>query len=198
MLREILAAMVAVLFICPSDNFKPMHATAYCLDGIMANGEEVHDGACASSLPELFGETIELYQRRDDGTIGAYIGTYEVKDTGCKETVIDVWCVDLAECQAFMDKVYKNGCHGQVYVYVISEDGQRERREDDMIENELSEIQRKEIRSRTRAMTDDEVREMLKCVPSELLHEESTRRQLHRDAEMHEIASVLKKYAQER
>ena len=99
----------------------PMHATAYCLDGITASGEPVRKGICASGRKELFGKTVILYQRLPDGSVGRGLGIYEVKDTGCKESVIDVWMPDLDWCQNFMRIVYMDGCKGKIYVQVIEE-----------------------------------------------------------------------------
>lgn len=99
----------------------PMHATAYCLDGVTASGEPVRKGICASGRKELFGKTIILYQRLPDGSIGRGLGIYEVKDTGCKPNVIDIWRPNLDECQDVMDAVYEDGCKGKIFVQVIEE-----------------------------------------------------------------------------
>ena len=95
-----------------------MHATAYCLDGITASGAPVRKGICATGDKRHLGETAILYQRLPDGSIGEIIGIYEVADTGCSEYVIDVWCPE-AECQAFMDRVYEDGCKGKIYVQFL-------------------------------------------------------------------------------
>lgn len=99
----------------------PMHATAYCLPGKTASGEPVRVGICASGRKELYGKTVILYQRLPDGSVGKGLGVYEVKDTGCKENVIDVWMPDLDWCDNFMRRVYLNGCKGRIYVQVIEE-----------------------------------------------------------------------------
>lgn len=96
---------------------EPMHATAYCLDGITASGEYVRDGICATGDKSHIGEVAVLYQRLPDGTRGDYIGTYDVRDCGCHENVIDVWCANLEECKQFMNRVYENGAKGKIYVY---------------------------------------------------------------------------------
>lgn len=106
-----------------ADEMIPGHATAYCLHGITASGEETHDRICASCKDRL-GCTIVLWQRLPDGSVGEYIGRYECRDTGGSPgikggTVIDVWKSDLDECQAFMDRVYEDGCQGKVYIQVI-------------------------------------------------------------------------------
>lgn len=98
------------------------HATAYCLPGKTATGTEVREGICAMSDSSLIGKTAIVYQRNPDGSLGEYIGTYEIEDTGCADYVIDVWCEE-EDCQAFMDEVYKNGCQGKVFIQIIEAKG---------------------------------------------------------------------------
>lgn len=98
-------------------------ATAYCLKGITASGEEVRNGICAVSDKSLIGQILIMYQRLPDGNVGKLIGIYEIKDTGCKEGVIDVWHEDLEQCQEFMNLVYEDGCKGRIYVQIISAEG---------------------------------------------------------------------------
>lgn len=102
-------------------------ATAYCLSGTMSNGKEVHEGACASNSGRL-GCIIVMYQRLPDGSVGDYIGTYTVEDTGGSEAIkkgylIDVWKPDMDACQEFMDAVYEDGCKGKVWIQVINGEG---------------------------------------------------------------------------
>lgn len=99
------------------------HATAYCLHGITASGEEVRDGICASCSSRL-GKTIILYQRLPNDGIGKLIGIYECKDTGGTKgiksgNVIDIWRPDMDACQEFMDIVYLDGCQGKVWIQVV-------------------------------------------------------------------------------
>lgn len=98
------------------------HATAYCIPGNTANGTEVREGICAMSDSSLIGMTAVVYQRNPDGSLGEYIGTYEIEDTGCSENVIDVWCTE-DDCQGFMDRVYENGCKGKVFIQIIEAAG---------------------------------------------------------------------------
>jgi len=100
------------------------YATAYCLQGITASGEETRDGIC-SGCKDYFGKTILLYQRLPDDSVGKLIGIYECLDTGSgrgikKGTVIDVWCPDLEACQDYMDLVYEDDCKGGVYIVVTN------------------------------------------------------------------------------
>lgn len=96
-------------------------ATAYCLQGTMANGEEVRSGTCAMSDRKMIGKTLIMYQRLPDGSVGEMIGIYDICDTGCKKNVIDVWCPNLEECQLFMNRVYEDGCKGKVYIQILDE-----------------------------------------------------------------------------
>ena len=96
------------------------HATAYCLEGITATGKEVRKGICATGRREWLGKTAIIYQRKPDGSIGQIIGIYEVEDTGCKESVIDVWC-PKEECQDFMNRVYEDGCQGRIWIQILEE-----------------------------------------------------------------------------
>ena len=103
------------------------YATAYCVSGVTASGEETRNGICAGK-DEWLGKTIILYQRLPGNKIGDQIGIYECLDTGgtsgLKEgKVIDVWCQDLDTCQEFMNLVYEDGCQGHVYIQVIDSDG---------------------------------------------------------------------------
>lgn len=96
-------------------------ATAYCLPGTMANGNKVHDGACASN--KYFGKTIVMYKRLPGDKLGDYIGTYTVEDKGATKGlkngwVVDVWRPDLSSCQDFMNLVYEDGCKGNIYILV--------------------------------------------------------------------------------
>lgn len=84
----------------------------------MANGEKVHDGACAMNSRKYLGKTVVMYQRLPSGAVGKLIGTYTVEDTGCKKHVVDVWCSDLGKCQEFMNLVYEDGCKGKVYIEI--------------------------------------------------------------------------------
>lgn len=103
----------------PSLEMHNMHATAYVLTGTTASGEETRQGICASGHREWIGKTVILYQRMPDGSIGDVIGIYECLDTGCKDSVIDVWCDGMEEAQSFMDRVYEDGCAGNVFALVI-------------------------------------------------------------------------------
>ena len=129
-IRKIVALTLLTLAISTLDvnadstepNLIKADATAYCLPGKTASGTEVREGICAMSDPNLIGMTAVVYQRMPDGSIGSYIGTYEIEDTGCSDNVIDVWCTE-EDCQGFMDSVNENGCKGKVYVQIVNAKG---------------------------------------------------------------------------
>ena len=100
-----------------------MHTTAYCLEGVTYSGQYVRKGICASGHKEWLGKSVILYQRLPGNEIGDIIGIYEVLDTGCSKSVIDVWFESLDECQEYMNRVYEDGCRGRVYVQVIDAEG---------------------------------------------------------------------------
>lgn len=127
LLAIILAAGLSVSSIDISSSFVVSgYATAYCQCGVTASGEYTRDGICAGK-EEWLGKTIALYQRLPDGSVGEFIGRYELKDTGGTPglkngKVIDVWCPDLDSCQEFMDRVYEDGCQGKCYIFVLETD----------------------------------------------------------------------------
>lgn len=98
-----------------------MHATAYCLDGITASGEPVRKGICATGHKDWIGKTCIIYQRLPDDRVGRMLYILEIKDTGCKESVIDIWMPTMEECQKVMDTVYENECKGRIYCQVIED-----------------------------------------------------------------------------
>lgn len=127
----LILAVIAVMVLTgdvtyASDDTEPklikMRATAYSIDGTTATGKETRKGICATGDSRYLGMTAVVYQRLPDGSIGDYIGIYEIEDTGCSEHVIDVWTPE-AECQEFMDAVYKNDAAGKVWVQIMEADG---------------------------------------------------------------------------
>lgn len=105
-----------------NDIYQSAHATAYCLTGITASGEQTRDGICAAKR-EWLGKDIYIYQKLPGGEIGKFIGKYECRDTGGTNglktgKVIDIWRPDLESCQEFMNLVYEDGCKGRIYIRV--------------------------------------------------------------------------------
>lgn len=136
MLSEVLGLALALAFNCiditnqvmnPQPELLSVHATAYCVTGTMASGQQTRSGVCAGKR-EWLGKQILIFQKLPGGEIGEYIGSYECLDTGGTPglnngTVVDIWCPDLEGCQEFMDRVYENGCQGRVYIQVLEVDG---------------------------------------------------------------------------
>lgn len=126
----LIGALIAATFLtgydsCPDPQppMPKMYATAYCLQGKTYTGHKVRKGIAATGDKSLVGKTVIVYQRLPDGSMGDYIGLYEILDTGCSQHVLDVWCPTLEECKAFMDAVYQNGAQGKVYCRFIDAKG---------------------------------------------------------------------------
>lgn len=81
-----------------------MQATAYCLNGRTASGEQTRIGIAASK-PEWIGKTMAIYLQDADGKAGSFLGYFEVKDTGGESIrsgrVVDLWLPTYEECIAF-------------------------------------------------------------------------------------------------
>lgn len=118
-MKEIIAILISSICITSSEPILlPMNATAYCDTGYTASGEYTREGICATGIPHLMGNQAVIYQRLPSGEKGKYIGTYDILDTGCKKSVIDVWQPSLSECQSFMDLVYEDECKGKIFVEI--------------------------------------------------------------------------------
>ena len=120
----VISALIAATFLtgydsCPDPEppMPKMHATAYCLKGKTYTGHKVRKGIAATGDKSFVGKTVIVYQRKENGEMGDYIGIYEIEDTGCSQNVLDVWCPTLEDCQEFMEAVYQNGCKGKVYCF---------------------------------------------------------------------------------
>lgn len=97
-----------------TSQFERLHTTAYCLDGVTANGSPVHIGGCACNTH--LGDVAIIYSQD-----GEYLGTFEVNDVGGTDglingRVIDVWFPDMDACKAYMELtggvVYVQWVHG--------------------------------------------------------------------------------------
>jgi len=102
-------------------DFTKVRCTGYCIHGTTATGIPTRDGIVASKR-EWFGKHMDLYEIGPDGSVGAFIGRYDIQDTGSgfngsipKGTSIDVWHSTEAECYAF------SAAHGD-YVYMVVTD----------------------------------------------------------------------------
>lgn len=98
-----------------------MHGTAYCLQGVTASGKDVRIGLCASGHRDWLGKTCIIYQRLPDDSVGDILYILEIEDTGCKESVIDIWMPDLDTCQKVMNRLYEDGCKGRIYCQILED-----------------------------------------------------------------------------
>lgn len=98
-----------------------MYGTAYCLQGVTASGKSVRIGLCASGHKDWLGKTCIIYQRLPDDSVGDILYILEIEDTGCKESVIDIWMPDLDACQEVMNRLYEDGCEGRIYCQVLED-----------------------------------------------------------------------------
>lgn len=104
-----------------------IRCTCYTNTGITASGQHTRDGIIAGKR-EWMGCAAALYRVKDDGSIGEFIGLYEVLDTGAgidtdgdgygdsiqNGTSIDVW---VPNDEAVREWQSTNGDH--VYLYLI-------------------------------------------------------------------------------
>lgn len=102
----LLITVFATIIVAKDGNevtFIPMKATAYCLNGITADGSHTRRGIAASK-PEWIGLTAAVYMN-DNGEPGEFLGYYEIKDTGGKNVkngkVLDIWLPTEEECKQF-------------------------------------------------------------------------------------------------
>ena len=119
MKRLIAAVLIGTLLLTPINaraeeetTLQPVRVTAYCLRGVMKNGEEVHEGAAAYK-PELIGRKCRIYN--EDGSV---FGEYTICDTGGKRIrkgeVVDIWMPDKKSCYG----VTRNG-----FIEILPEEG---------------------------------------------------------------------------
>ncbi len=90
--------------------------TVYCDSGITKSGQHTRDGIVAMNN-EMLGKCVALYRYNLDGSVGEFIGWYEVLDTGSNAELkagkrIDVYKYTYDEC---MDWIAEYGD----YVYAI-------------------------------------------------------------------------------
>lgn len=71
-----------------------IESTAYCHGEITADGSKVRLGIAAAKK-EWLGLTAVLYEVKQDGTIGAVLGYYEIKDTGGDDQIKNGTCIDI-------------------------------------------------------------------------------------------------------
>lgn len=92
-----------------------VRSTCYIDKGYTASGAYTRHGIAAAKK-EWIGCVAALYQVNEDGSIGEFIGYYEILDTGSASwlkdgTAIDVWCDG-------MDEVHEWQTNNGDYVYM--------------------------------------------------------------------------------
>lgn len=84
--------------------FHKMTATSYCLTGLTASEKPVREGIVASK-PEWIGRQVAIYHLNKDGSLGGFIGYFDVEDTGGDAIqsgrVIDIWMPEYEQCMQF-------------------------------------------------------------------------------------------------
>lgn len=83
-----------------------MRCTVYCDYGTTKSGVITRVGIAAINNKNL-GKTAILYRCNTDGSIGDFIGFYEILDTGGHPglksgTRIDIYCTDQSACDAWI------------------------------------------------------------------------------------------------
>lgn len=99
-----------------------VECTAYCDEGITANGKETVEGWTIAGANEWLGCIAMLYEVDEDGSIGDFIGMYEFTDTGwgidgdiLRGETVDIYMQDEDACWEWGRK--------SVYVQVIDGKG---------------------------------------------------------------------------
>ncbi len=97
-----LAADKPVVEVTPDQQL--MEVTAYCYGSTRCDGGTVRNGICAGK-PEWHGKVAAIYLS-DNGTLGEFLGYFEVLDTGGDEriqngTVLDIYIPDYDSCIEF-------------------------------------------------------------------------------------------------
>lgn len=133
----VLTGIVIALFVtmkvsAKEPDFRLMNATCYTASETakMANGDKVHDGACAVAPEIPFGAVILMYQAISNGDsyeVGEYLGIVEVTDRGGAKGLreggasIDVFFYSEGEMQAFINRTYEKEAKGKVLAQIITD-----------------------------------------------------------------------------
>lgn len=111
----------------PFEKPTEMRCTCYMDSGAMASGKQTRPFVCAAKK-EWIGCVACLYDVNEDGSIGDFIGYYEILDTGAgidtdgdgigdsirNGQSIDIWQPDKESCNAWIK------AHGDyVFVYIV-------------------------------------------------------------------------------
>ena len=96
-----------------------IETTAYCDYGLTASGSMVREGVCAARR-DMIGKCAIVYEMEEDGTLGDFIGYYEILDTGGdyrieNGSVIDIYIPDYDKCIEYGRR--------KVYVQIVEAKG---------------------------------------------------------------------------
>lgn len=107
-----------------------MYTTAYCQGEVTASGAKVREGICAAK-EEWLGMVFAVYKYGSDGTMGEFLGYWEILDTGFggdadgdgvgsiqEGKVVDMYFPTLDKCKEWMKLT-----NGKVYVQLIDGKG---------------------------------------------------------------------------
>lgn len=99
-----------------------VECTAYCDEGITASGKQTIEGQTLAGAREWIGCMAVLYEVDEDGSIGDFIGIYEVTDTGfgkdgdiLRGETVDIYMKDEDMCWEWGRR--------DVYVQIIRGEG---------------------------------------------------------------------------
>lgn len=99
-----------------------VECTAYCDDGVTASGKPTIEGQTLEGAREWIGCMAMLYEVDEDGSIGDFIGIYELSDTGYgkdgdipRGETVDIFMKEEAACVEWGRR--------DVYVQIIRGEG---------------------------------------------------------------------------
>lgn len=104
-----------------ADEIHKVWATAYCISGTTATGNQTKEGRTVASKREWFGRSMYVWEDTGDGEIHPenFIGLYVVEDTGSENIrngkVIDVYMEDYDRAKEFGGK--------RVIIQVVESEG---------------------------------------------------------------------------
>lgn len=104
-----------------ADELHKCWATAYCISGTTATGNQTREGRTVASKREWFNSTMYIWEDTGDGEIHPenFLGMYVVEDTGSENIrngrVIDIYISDLDRAKEFGSK--------RVIIQVVESEG---------------------------------------------------------------------------
>lgn len=129
-MKKYLIGFLFVLVLCSNkvvanDSFiepQKIRCTVYCNYGVTKSGCITRNGIAAMNNAML-GKTAILYECKPDGSMGYFIGIFEILDTGGNKDLkagkrIDIYRVDKKACQTWI-----NAFGDYVYLQIIDAQG---------------------------------------------------------------------------